>query len=390
MSVSIDELADDDLAADDLAAHDPAKLAEGYDANPARSYSLPARCYVEPAYLAAERRAIFFKSWQFVCHAERLREPGDYAAFEVQGQSLVAVLDEAGELRAFYNVCRHRAHELLKGEGNTRAIVCPYHAWSYRLDGRLRAARRSELVEDFDPGEFCLKPVRVESFCNLVFVNLDPEAEPLSLASGDLEKEIRSYAPDLERLTHAHRLTYTIRSNWKNVIDNFLECYHCPIAHKDFVSLVDMESYRVTTHGIYSSHMAAAGRDPDNTAYGVAGASVQDHAVWWLWPNVCLLRYPGEGNLMVLSVVPLDVATTYETYDFYFLDKEPTAQQREAIDYVDRVLQREDIDLVESVQRGMATPAFERGRFMTDPAGGGLSEHGVHHFHGLVLKALGA
>ena len=197
------------------------------------------------------------------------------------------------------------------------------------------------------------------------------------------------YAPDLGELTHARRLTYTLKSNWKNVVDNFLECYHCPIAHKDFVSLVDMETYAVVTHGIYSSHMASAG-NPDNTAYDVTGASVQDHAVWWLWPNLCLLRYPGAGNFMILNILPVDQETTYETYDFYYEDSAPSAQQEAAITYMDQVLQREDIDLVESVQRGMMTPAFERGRFMTDPAGGGLSEHGVHHFHGLVLKALGA
>ena len=266
--------------------------------------------------------------------------------------------------------------------------MCPYHAWTYRLDGSLSAARRSEFVENFDVERICLKPVRIEVFCELVFTNLDPEAEPLSVLSGDLEREIRSHAPDLHQLTHAHRQTYTIKSNWKNIIDNFLECYHCPVAHKDFVSLVDMTSYKVTTRGIYSSHMAAARTDTDNTAYDVADASVQDHAVWWLWPNICLLRFPGSGNLMVLNVVPIDHETTYETYDFYFLDSTPTAQQREAIDYVDTVLQREDIDIVESVQRGMSTPAFERGRFMVDPEGGGLSEHGVHHFHGLVLDAL--
>ena len=365
-------------------------LAAGFDSDPARSYSLPGRCYTDTAVFAAERAAIFFRSWQFVCHVECLQRPGDYVAFDIQGQSLFAIRDQADDLTAFYNVCQHRAHELLKGQGNTKVIVCPYHAWSYRLDGSLRTARRAELIEDFDPGEFCLKPVAIEVFCNLVFVNLDPAAAPLSVQSGGLEAEIRAYAPDLDRLTHAHRRTYTMQSNWKNVIDNFLECYHCPVAHRDFVSLVDMDNYTVTTHGLYSSHMAPAGANTANTAYSVEDAEVQDHAVWWLWPNLCLLRYPGSGNLMVLNVIPIDVETTFETYDFFFLDKEPSAQQHEAIDYIDRVLQKEDIDLVESVQRGMDTPAYVRGRYMTDPDGGGLSEHGVHHFHGLVLDALGA
>jgi choline monooxygenase len=363
-----------------------AKIRQGFDPAPQRSFSLPGWCYTQPEYLQAEREAVFYRSWQFVCHLEKLREPGSYVVFEIQGRSLVALRDRDGELRAFYNVCKHRAHELLKGEGRVSVITCPYHAWAYDLNGRLRSARHTDHIENFDKDEICLTPVRVEKFCTLVFVNLDPAAPSLAEQSGDLGREIQSYAPELDRLTHAHRLTYHIESNWKNVVDNFLECYHCPVAHKDFVSLVEMDTYKVTTHGIYSSHVAKAGRS-DNTAYAVEGATVTDHAVWWLWPNICILRYPGEGNLLLLNVVPTGPEATYETYDFFFLRDRPSAEQMEAIDYVDKVLQREDIDIVESVQRGMRTPGYERGRFVTDPQGSGLSEHGVHHFHGLLLEA---
>ncbi len=369
-----------------IAAADLRRLAEGYDPAPERSYSLPARCYREADFLELERKAIFSKTWQLVCHEEQLRDPGDYVAFDVQGQSLFAVRCEDGALRAFYNVCRHRAHELLRGSGNTKTIVCPYHAWSYGLDGQLKRARRAELIESFDRAEFCLQPVRIEVFCTLVFVNLDPEAAPLREVSGKLGDEIRHYAPDLDRLTHAHRQTYEIRSNWKNVVDNFLECYHCPVAHKDFVDLIDMSTYKVTTHGIYSSHMAL-GNTRETTAYDASNAEVRDHAVWWLWPNTCLLRFPGSGNLMVLNIIPTGPETTFETFDFFYLDKTPSPQQWDAITFIDKVLQREDIEIVESVQRGMATPAFDRGRFMVDPEGSGLSEHGVHHFHGLMLEA---
>lgn len=365
---------------------DIADIGAGFDPAAERSYSLSKRCYVEPHYLEFEKQAIFYRSWQFVCHAEKLAEPGRYIAFDVQGRSVFAVRDQDGELRAFYNVCRHRAHELLAGEGSTRLITCPYHAWAYSLDGRLRAARRAEMIENFDREDFCLMPVRIEEFCSLVFVNLDPDAVPLAEQSGALAEEVMSYAPDLGKLTHAHRLTYTIKANWKAVVDNFLECYHCPVAHKDFCSLVEMDTYKVTTHGIYSSHMAKAGRS-DNSAYDVAGADVQEHAVWWLWPNMTLMRYPGAGNFMVWRFIPAGPEETYEIFDFFFEAPEPSAAEHEAIRYIDEVLQREDIDLCESVQRGMRTPAFERGRYMVDPKGSGMSEHGVHHFHGLVLAA---
>ena len=362
-------------------------LADGFDPVPERSYSLPARAYVEAGYVEVEQQAIFYRSWQYVCHVSQLRYPGDYVAIDVQGRPVVALRDRDGALRAFYNVCRHRGHELLKGEGNTRTIVCPYHAWCYHLDGSLFSARHSELVEDFSFEDFGLMPVQAEAFCSMIFVNLDPEATPLAGQSGDLAREIARYAPDLDALTLSRRLTYRIKANWKSVVDNFLECYHCAVAHKDFVSLVDMDNYRVTTHGIYSSHIAPAGKQ-ENSAYSVEEASVQDHAVWWLWPNTSLLRYPGAPNWMVWRFYPLDAETTAETFDFFFEDAAPTGQQMEALEYIDKVLQKEDIDIVESVQRGMKTPAYERGRFVCNANGLGESEHAVHHFHGLYLEAV--
>jgi choline monooxygenase len=361
-------------------------ISEGYDPRPSRSSSIGAACYRDPDFMNIEREQIFHRSWQFLCHEEKLGNSGSYVAADVQGQSIVAVRGADGELRAFYNVCKHRGHELVRGEGRTRLLVCPYHAWSYALDGSLKAARRSENLENFSAGDICLSRVRVETFCHLVFVNLDMNAPSLAEQSGDLAGEIMGYAPDLGRLTFAHRLTYRIEANWKAVVDNFLECYHCPVAHKDFCTLVEMDTYKVTTHGIYSSHMAKAGRG-SNKAYDVAEASVTDHAVWYLWPNTTLMRYPGRGNFMVWRFYPSGPEQTYEEFDFFFETAEPNETEREAIRFIDEVLQPEDIGLVESVQRGMRTPAFTRGRYMVDPSGSGLSEHAVHHFHGLILEA---
>ena len=145
-------------------------------------------------------------------------------------------------------------------------------------------------------------------------------------------------------------------------------------------------TYRITTHGVYSSQTAEAGRSP-NSAYDVADATVRIHEAWWLWPNTCLMRYPGRGNVMMMHVVPAGPGRTLETYDFYLEDPEPNAAEAEAIRYIDEVLQPEDVGLVESVQRGMRTPAFTSGRLVCDPAGGGVSEHGVHHFQSLLLEA---
>lgn len=363
-------------------------ISRGYDPDPGRSMSLAAPAYTEAQWSEADREAIFARSWQWVCHVESLGAPGSYVSTTVAGMPLAVVRGRDGALRAFYNVCKHRAHGLLSGSGTTRAITCPYHSWTYGLDGRLRGARRADRMEGFDIGEICLDRVQVEEFGGFVYVNLDADATPLVEQAGDLAAEITQWAPDVASLTLAKRLTYRVASNWKNVVDNFLECYHCHVAHKEFVDLVDMDTYEVRTHGIWSSHFADAGTHA-NSAYDVAGASVTTHAVWWLWPNTCLLRYPGRSNFMVLQIVPDGPDHCLETWDFYLEDTDIQPAEREAIRYIDEVLQQQDITIVESVQRGMHTPAFDQGRIVFDPSrsGSGLSEHGVHHFHGLVLHA---
>ena len=358
----------------------------GFDPDPARSLSLRKEAYVDPAWYRADLDAILSRTWQWVCHVEKLRAPGSYVTTEIAGHPIAILRGKDGALRGFYNVCKHRAHQLLTGEGETSRIMCPYHAWVYGLDGQLVRAPHTETLKDFALGDICLDSVQVEEFCGFIFVNLDPDAAPLAEQSGDLETEVRHWAPDIADLTFGRRLTYDIKSNWKNVVDNFLECYHCPTAHKDFCTLVDMDTYKVTTHGIYSSHMADAGNGA-NSAYDVSNASVRTHAVWWLWPTTCLMRYPGRSSMIVLNIIPIGPDRTLETYDFFLETPEPTEAEVESMRYLDEVLQKEDIDIVESVQRGMNTPAFTQGRIVNDPDGSGKSEHAVHHFHGLVLDA---
>ena len=358
----------------------------GYDPDPTESMSLHADAYVDACWHDVEQREVFARSWQWVSHVESLRVVGDYLALDVAGMPIAVVRGHDDVLRAFYNVCQHRAHGLLSGAGRTGSIVCPYHGWTYDLSGSLHRARHTSDVPGFDPSSICLSEVQVEEFGGFVYVNLNPAADPLATQAEGLCNEIARWAPDVEDLTHVRRYHYDIASNWKNVVDNFLECYHCHIAHPDFVTLVEMDTYQVTTHGIYSSHMARAGYS-ENAAYKVGGSSVKDLAVWWLWPNTCLMRYPGRGNFSVLHIVPAGPGRTLETIDFYFETAELTDADIESMRYIDEVLQPEDVGLVESVQRGMRTPAFTQGRLVCDPGGSGLSEHGLHHFHGLVLDA---
>ena len=359
-----------------------------FDADPAKSYTIPANYYTDPAIYARETQAIFFKAWNYAAHVSQLVAAGDYVTVRIADQNIVVLRGQDGVLRAFYNVCSHRAHELLQGCGHTGIITCPYHAWTYHTDGRLRSAVGQKRVEGFAAEEFALKQVRLEEYAGFVFVNLDTDAAPLHTQAGNLADDIKGYCPDVPALKFAHRLTYEIKANWKNVVDNFLECYHCSVAHPAFVDLVDIKNYRTKTHGLYSSHISPPGR-ADNTAYHIPEGPASNFAAWWLWPNVTFNVFPGPANITVLHIQPTGPETTLEHFDFFFVDSTPSEAERQAIDYVDKVLQPEDIGLVESVQRGLHSRGYTQGRLMVDKDLSHNSEHGLHHFHALVLKSLG-
>jgi phenylpropionate dioxygenase-like ring-hydroxylating dioxygenase large terminal subunit len=360
---------------------------KGYDRDPRRSYTLPSRLYVDPAVYAWEREAIFARSWSYAGQLGALREPGCYITCKVAGQNILVIRGKDGVLRAFHNVCQHRAHELLTGSGKAKVITCPYHAWSYRTDGSLRSARGAEDLAGFDAGEFCLKPVRVETMANFAFVNLDPDAAPLARQTGALESEIRAYCPEIDGLVLARTLNYDVAGNWKNSVDNFLECYHCPVAHSDFCDLVDMSGYRIVCHDIYSSHCGRA--RVDNSAYAFTGDNrAPQFGSWWLWPDLCIEVFPGAPNVNIFRHLPTGPESTRHVFEFYMESATPSQEQEDAIRYIDKVLQVEDIALVESVQRGLHSRGYERGRFIVDGPRSATSEHGVHHFHGLVVNAL--
>lgn len=359
------------------------------DAAVAGSRALAARYYTDPQVFSRICERLFFRTWQFACHESRIPEPGDYHAFSIADQDLFVVRGNDGTIRGFYNVCQHRAHALVEGTGRARLLTCPYHAWCYGLDGKLRTARNTDGLADFDAAEFALPPVRLETFCGFVFVNLDPAAQPLAKLTGGLESEIRRYVPRLDELAFARRDDYDIAANWKVVIDNFLECYHCDPAHRDFVDLVDMPSYRSTCHGHYSSHVSSELRTASSSAYRISGAADFGFAGWYLWPNLTIWAMPGEANIATLQMIPAGPGRTREHLDWYCPGGEPSQELREAMTYIDAVLQPEDIGLCESVQRGLASFGYNQGRLVVDREESELSEHAVHHFQQLVFNALG-
>jgi len=360
-------------------------------ANPAESFTMPARFYTSPEVYEAEKEAIFYRNWYYVCHQSQVKETGQFVTAQIHEQSVFVTRDREGELKAFYNVCAHRGHELVHGSGKKNLIVCPYHAWSFDLDGSLKAARNSENILNFNKCDFSLKPVRVEVFAGFVFVNLDESATPLAKQAPELEEEIRKYCPKIDDLTFAQRDTFNVKANWKVLIDNFLECYHCDPAHRDFVDLVDMETYRSTCNGIYSSHVSDNVRTTDAAAFKFEKGDVDfGYCGWFLWPNLTIWAYPGETNISILQMIPDGLGNTIEYQDWFTETDTPTPQLKEAMDYQKDVLQPEDITLCESVQKGLQSKGYNQGRFVVDKELTELSEHAVHHFQKLVMEALGS
>ena len=198
--------------------------------------SLDGRYYTDPSIYTRERERLLARTWQFAGHVSRLAKAGDYFTFEIAEQRLLCVRTQDGSIRTFYNVCQHRAHELVSGEGNKPQLTCPYHAWTYELDGRLRSAPNSKVVPGFRKEEICLTGVRTEVFCGFVFVNLDPDAKPMAEWFPGVEQELREFVPQIDQLRPLEWVEIPEKCNWKVSVENYSECYHCTINHRTFAT----------------------------------------------------------------------------------------------------------------------------------------------------------
>jgi choline monooxygenase len=362
--------------------------------DPDVAYTMPASYYTDPRIFEIETERIFARSWIAVLGASDVSAANSYATVTVANDEVLLVRGADSVLRAFYNVCPHRAHQLLSGCGRARnTIACPYHAWVFSLDGKLVRARNSENVEAFDPSLANLSPVRVEEMCGLVYVNLDPNATSLRESAPGMEAAIKARLPHADQLIRAkaHRIPHTTRSNWKAIVDNYLECYHCAPAHPGFVNSVKMETYHHDLHGSWTVQIGES--KPSSAGYAVeANSANPTYAGFYFRPSVMINITPGNvGMMTVNTMVPIDADTTLQYYDFYLPQEEPTAKQMEIIAYYRDVFRAEDLSLVESVQRGLKSRGYRgRGRIMVDRQRSGISEHGVAHFHQWVAQVLQA
>ena len=358
--------------------------------NPQESYTLPSWYYTDSEVYEREKELIFYRTWQYAAHESLFPNPGDYVTLRICDQNIFVIRGRDGAVRAFYNVCQHRAHELLPdGTGNIeRTIVCPYHAWVFEINGQLRGAPRSQLRPGFRRENFALKQIRLEMFLDSAFVNLDPDAVPLAELAGDMERDVRRRLPFLNDICYSRENGQgqtAVNAGWKVVVDNYVECYHCDHAHPAFADIICMDSYQHDTFGLWARQLGQDIRF-ENSAYAVSSESAcKESFFWYLWPNMTVNVLPGSEEVNFSAIRPTGLETT--SFEGHTLaGKDGFDEARDA--YMANVLVPEDIDLCESVQRGLKSKGYSQGPIIADAERSGRGEHAIHFFHRLVQTTL--
>ena len=352
--------------------------------------TLSSRHYLDRDIYEQEKIKILYRNWHYAGHSSQVANIGDYLTLKIGDENLIVIRADDGELKGFFNVCRHRAHKLLEDEGNVGSITCPYHGWNYSIDGELRYAKNADKMTGFNKSEFCLASFQVTDMCNFIFVNLDKNAPTLYHQADGFVKDLQKRFPFIDKLRPLpddKSRPSTINANWKIVIDNYLECYHCTKAHPAFVDMVDMNHYQTEIYNIWSRQYAPRSK-PDNKAYNFdKNATIQDMCFWFLWPSTALGYVPGVEALFFSSIRPDSIDKT--TRFGHWLVTDDTILPNGFNNYMNDVLFSEDISLCESVHQGLRSQSYNNGPIMIDPDHSGISEIAVQHFHRLVHQALG-
>ncbi len=377
--------------------HAISKAGDGFTADPANSFTPDAAYYFDPEVHRAEIGAIFQRNWTYFCHASQVPREGDYLTGEVAGQSVYVVRDRDGGLRGFFNVCQHRAHQLLTGSGNVRNVIrCPYHSWTYELDGSLRGAPKCEVVLNFRREDVKLKPIGTEVIGGFVFVNLDAAAPPLSQTVPHFGEKLLAMCPEAAQLRYVTRQDFSIRANWKVVVENFLENYHSFYsgpAHKQLSDVIDQDSYRWSIEGKVIEFLGKGGT-AEKLPYEMKGerrfsGRNDGFQIVFLWPNMAFIILPGASMLLVFLMIPSGAEQTAEPLLYFGLGDGLDSGTASAVAWFNDILGPEDVEIVESVQRGLHSLGYQRGRLMADPGCSEVwSEHFLHHFNALNIEAV--
>jgi choline monooxygenase len=349
-------------------------------------WTLPASWYADPTALALERERIFARTWQYAGCVAQLPDHGSYFTTQAGHIPAVVLRDGGGGLRAFVNVCRHRGHLVATGAGCQRSLQCPYHAWTYGLDGSLRRAPRSEREPGFDASSLSLLPMAVETWGPFVFVNPDSEAAPLAETLGGLPEVVAQSGVDLDALAFHSHDEWTIDANWKVALENYLECYHCAVAHPGFSKVIDVDpdAYELRAGPTYSSQLGpvrASALAGNGKAPYVPRGDVMQAQYHFVWPNTTINIAPGPQNLSIERWVPVGPRTTLEVTDYFFAPDTDEAQIEELLAF-DRQVAEEDTALVLAVQAGLESGAVAQGRLMRE------SEQLIADFQQQVRDAL--
>jgi phenylpropionate dioxygenase-like ring-hydroxylating dioxygenase large terminal subunit len=363
----------------------PSSLREILDSYNERSpleeaYTIPASWYVDKRVARLEREFAFCGTWQVVARLDQLQKPGQFVTTQLAGEPLVIVRAGDGQLRAFHNVCRHHAAAVVtEAAGDATIFRCPYHGWSYGLDGALKGTPEFEGVCGFDRAKNGLVPVQCEAWEQFVFVNLDRQARPLADFLGRLVARV---APlNLASLHFFERRVYSLGCNWKVFVDNYLDGgYHVPHLHKGLNSVLEYKRYTIENEDRYclqSSPMVASNED------AATSATRQGERAWYFWqyPNFMINLY--QGYMDTNLVLPDGVDGCTVIFDFYFDDVSEAAAERnrQSIAVGERV-NDEDVGICESVQRGLHSRAYRAGRLSV------RREAGEHLFHRLLAADL--
>ncbi len=354
--------------------------------------SLEARYYTDPAVYEAEMAGLLARTWQFAGHVSQIANAGDYFAFEIAGESLFAIRGHDEEVRVFFNVCQHRAHELVQGSGRTRVVVCPYHQWTYELTGGLRAGPNIKSVEGFDRSTVCLTQVRCEDFHGFLFVNLDNDAAPMDEWYPGVREEIAEYVPHVAALAPLEWVECPESCNWKVSVENYSECYHCPTNHPTFAEgVVKPETYdtQPDASGGYVLRHVTECQSLEKMTYPIdmSVPHAGDYQSWFLWPMFSFQCYPGNVlNTYHWRAEGVDRCTVWRGW---YTEGGAESEVIRKLAVQDReTTVAEDIVLVESVQRGLRSRGYVPGPLVLDPSCGVMSEHSVQRLQQWMREAV--
>jgi choline monooxygenase len=347
------------------------------------AWTIPSPWYTDPRIAELEGRTVFSKTWQMIGRADQVREPGQYVTAAIAGEPVVAVRGNDGKLRGFFNVCRHHAAEVMTEPcGKAHLLRCPYHGWTYSLEGQLKGTPDFGGVRDFDKATNGLVPVEIAVWESWIFVKLDAGGPALEESLGaDLIARCRPLA--FSNLHWIERRHYHFDCNWKVFVDNYLDGgYHVPHLHKGLDSVLDYGRYAIENGDrfcLQKSPVVSAGAEP-------ATGSVR-RGEWafyyWIYPNFMVNWY--EGVMDTNLVLPLGVDKTEVIFDFYFGDVSSEARDKNLASInVGQRIQDEDTAICKSVQKGLRSRAYRAGRLSV------RREAGEHLFHRLLARDLSA